>query len=83
MKDRRNKRSGFLYRIAEAIVDKRKLIFLVVIAMAIFSCFSIGWIEVENDLTSFLPDKSPSLAGVEIMKEEFVMPGTASRNSTR
>lgn len=66
-----------LYKISAWIVDKRKLVFLMVIAGVIFSLFSIGWIEVESDLTSFLPDKSPSREGVEIMNQEFVMPGTA------
>ena len=52
-----------MHRLAEIIVDKRYLIFLVVIAMMVFSAFSIGWVEVENDLTSFLPDRSDSKAG--------------------
>lgn len=70
-------KSDLLYKISAWIVDKRKLVFLMVIAGVIFSLFSIGWIEVESDLTSFLPDKSPSREGVEIMNQEFVMPGTA------
>ena len=69
-------KSDILYKISAWIVDKRKLVFLMVIAGVIFSLFSIGWIEVESDLTSFLPDKSPSREGVEIMNQEFVMPGT-------
>ncbi len=77
MKEKKIGKTDFLYRVSEWIVDKRKLIFLLVIAGVIFSFFSIGWIEVESDLTSFLPDKSPSREGVEIMNEEFIMPGTA------
>ena len=77
MKDLKKKKVDLLYKISEWIVDKRKLIFLIILGFIVFSCFSIGWIEVESDLTSFLPDKSPSREGVEIMMDEFVMPGTA------
>ena len=62
-----------MHRVSEFIVDKRFLIFLVVIAGMIFSVFSMSWVEVENDLTSFLPDKSDSKAGVDIMFEEFTL----------
>ena len=77
MSNQKGSKTDFLYKISEWIVDKRKLVFLIVIAWIVFSCFSIGWIQVESDLASFLPDKSPSREGVEIMNEEFVMPGTA------
>ena len=66
-----------MHRVSEFIVDKRFLIFLVVIAGMIFSVFSMSWVEVENDLTSFLPDKSDSKAGVDIMFEEFTLYGSA------
>ena len=66
-----------MHRLAEIIVDKRYVIFAVVVAMMVFSAFSIGWVEVENDLTSFLPDKSDSKAGVDVMFEEFTLFGSA------
>ena len=71
-------RSGnFLYRMSEIIVDRRKIIFLVVIAGVIFSLFSMGWVEIENDMASFLPDKSDSKVAVDVMNEEFTLFGTA------
>ena len=71
-------RSGFsMHRLAELIVDKRTVIFLVVAALVVFSIFSVGWVEVENDLTSFLPDKSDSKAGVDVMFNEFTLYGSA------
>ena len=77
MKNAKNKSGSFMHRVSEFIVDKRFLIFLVVIAGMIFSVFSMSWVEVENDLTSFLPDKSDSKAGVDIMFEEFTLYGSA------
>ena len=64
-------------RISELIVDKRRIIFIVVILGMIFSAFSVGWTEVENDLSSFLPEKSDSKAGVDLMFNEFTLYGSA------
>ena len=77
MKKTKKSSASFMHRLAEIIVDKRYLIFLVVIAMMIFSAFSISWVEVENDLTSFLPDKFDSKAGVDVMFKEFTLFGSA------
>lgn len=66
-----------LLKIATFIVDKRKFIFLVIIACVIFSLISMGWVQVENDLTAFLPEQSASLEGMKVMMDEFTTPGTA------
>ena len=66
-----------MHRVSEFIVDRRKLIFLVVIIGVIFSLFSMSWVEVQNDLTSFLPDKSESKEGVDVMMNEFTLFGSA------
>ena len=42
---------SFMYRLSEMIVDKRNLIFLIVIIGLIFSLFSSNWVNVENDPT--------------------------------
>lgn len=68
---------GFMHRLSETIVDRRYIIFLVIIGLMIFSVFSMSWVEVENDLTSFLPDKSDSKAGVDVMFNEFTLYGSA------
>ena len=73
----KNKNGDLLYRISETIVDKRQTILVAVIILIVFSLFGMTLTEVENDLTSFLPDKSASLEGVKVMGEEFATPGTA------
>lgn len=77
MKATKKHSGGFMHRLSEIIVDKRYIIFLVVIGLMIFSVFSMSWVEVENDLTSFLPEKSDSKAGVDIMFKEFTLYGSA------
>ncbi len=66
-----------MHRVSEIIVDRRKIIFLVIAALIVFSVFAMGWVGVDNDLTSFLPDKSDSKAGVDVMMDEFVLMGSA------
>ena len=66
-----------MHRVSEIIVDKRGIIFIVVILSMIFSAFSVGWVEVENDLTKFLPDGSSSQIGADVMFEEFTLMGMA------
>lgn len=46
----------FMEKLSTFIVDKRNLIFLITIIGLIFSAFSRNWVQVENDLTFYLPD---------------------------
>ena len=69
--------SNLMLTLAGFIVDKRNLIFLLVIIGFIFSAFSTGWIEVENDLKEFLPDNSETRQGLNVMEEQFITYGTA------
>ena len=48
-------KQAFMFRLATVIVDRRNLFFLVTVISLIFSAFSRSWVEVENDLTAFLP----------------------------
>ena len=50
---------SFMLKLARFIVDKRNLVFLVVIIGLIFSVFSRSWVQVENDLTAYLPPPIP------------------------
>ena len=77
MKKAKKHSKTLMYRISETIVDKKNYIFLAVAACLIFSLFSMSWVEVENDLTSFLPEKSDSKEGVDVMFEEFTLYGMA------
>ena len=63
--------------LAAFIVDKRNLIFFFYIAAMIFSLFSQGWVNVENDITAYLPDDTETRQGLTIMNQELTTYGTA------
>lgn len=64
-------------RVASVIVDKRSIIFVLFIAMGIFSAFSRSWVEVDDSLTNYLPGNTETRQGLDIMEREFVTYGTA------
>lgn len=68
---------SFMVRLSTLIVDKRNLIFLLIGIMLIFSAFSRNWVQVENDLTAYLPATSETRKGLDLMEEEFVTFGSA------
>ena len=63
-------------RVAAFIVDKRKAFYLLYIGVAIFCVFSSGWVAVNDDLTSYLPETTETRQGLTAMEEEFVTFGT-------
>ena len=67
-----------MLKLARFIVDKRNLVFLVVIIGLIFSVFSRSWVQVENDLTAYLPADSETRQALDVMDEQFTTFGTAS-----
>lgn len=67
----------FMEKLATLIVDKRNLFFLLYIAATIFSIFSSGWVSVNNDLTSYLPEETETRRGLDIMEKEFVTYATS------
>ena len=64
-------------KLATFIVDKRNLFFLLYIFAIVFCIFSNGWVKVENDITTYLPDATETRQGLTIMNDEFVTYGTA------
>ena len=78
MKRMKKGSAGFMHRLAEFIVDKRKLIFVAILIGVIFSFVGMGLVEVESDLSAFLPTKSDSKQAVDVMNEEFTLYGTAT-----
>ncbi len=64
-------------RLSAFIVDKRKAFYLMYIGIAIFCAFSSGWVSVNDDLTSYLPDTTETRQGLTVMEEEFVTFGTS------
>lgn len=71
------KSAGFVGKLSAFIVDKRSIFFLIYIFAFIFCIFSMGWVEVENDVTTYLPENTETRMGIEAMNENFVMFGTA------
>ena len=66
-----------MVKLATFIVDKRNLFFLITIILLVFSAFSRNWVEVENDLTAFLPDTAETKLALNVMEDQFTTYGTA------
>lgn len=72
------KRSGgWIDRLAALIVDKRNLFFLLYIFALIFSITAMGWVQVENDVTKYLPEDTETRQGIEAMMSHFETFATA------
>ena len=68
---------SFMTQLATFIVDKRSLFFLLIVVLLIFSAFSRNWVEVENDLTTYLPDDAETKLALDVMEKQFTTYGTA------
>ena len=64
-------------KLATFIVDKRNLFFLLYIFALVFCIFSTNWVNVENDITKYLPDSTETRRGLTVMDAQFVTYGTA------
>ena len=62
----KGKSSDLLTSVAAFIVDKRTLFFLLYLFAAIFSVFSMNWVEVENDVTTYLPSDTETRQGARL-----------------
>ena len=69
---------SFMYKLSSFIVDKRNLFFLLFIFALIFCVFAKDWVNVENDITTYLSEETETRQGLTLMDEEFVTYGTAS-----
>ena len=58
-------------RIAAFIVDKRRWFSLFYIAAAIFCVFSMGWVQVEDDITVYLAEDTETRQGIDAMNANF------------
>lgn len=65
-------------KVARFIVDKRKAFYLVFIAAFVFCAASINKVQVNNDITSYLPAQTEIRRGLTIMDEEFITLGSAN-----
>lgn len=71
------KSENVMIKLARFIVDKRKAFFLVFIIAAVYCAGSIAKVQVNNDITTYLPDATETRRGLTIMEEEFVTYGSA------
>lgn len=69
--------SNIMIKISSFIVDKRNLFFLIYIILIIFSAFSRNWVQVENELSAYLPETAETCQGLDLMEEQFITYGTA------
>ena len=72
-----DKSKGFIGKVAAFIVEKRTIFFLFYIIAFIFCIFSMNWVEVENDVVTYLPEDTETRQGIDAMNENFTMFGTA------
>lgn len=72
------KKSGsFFVKLATFIVDKRNLFFLLYVFALVFCLFSMNWVEVENDVTTYLPEDTETRQGIDAMNANFTTFGSA------
>lgn len=70
-------KNNFLFRLSKFIVEKRTLFFLLFIFACAFSLFSANWVQVEDDITNYLPAQTETRQGVKLMDKEFTTFATA------
>lgn len=75
--EKKQANANFMQKLATFVVDKRHLFFLLYAFALIFCLFSMNWVEVENDVTTYLPEETETRQGIEAMNENFTTFGTA------
>lgn len=68
---------AFSARLARLIIRRRGLIESVFAAGCLFSLLAMFFVNVNYDLTEYLPDDAESSIGIDVMEQEFGYPGTA------
>ena len=76
MNEKKEKGNG-MRAVATFVVDKRYLFFLLYVFALIFCLFSRNWVQVENDVTAYLPEDTETRQGLTAMNENFLTPGSA------
>ena len=77
-KDRQiDETAGFSVRLARLIMRKKGLIESIFTVGCIFSLIAMLFVNVNYDLTEYLPKTATSRVGLDRMEEEFGYPGTA------
>ncbi len=76
MKEKKEKGAA-MRTVATFVVDKRCLFFLLYTFALIFCLFSRNWVQVENDVTAYLPEETETRQGLTVMNSNFLTPATA------
>ena len=76
MDEKKPKENG-METLAAFIVDKRNLIFLLYVFALIFSIVAMDWVNVENDITTYLGEDTETRQGLTVMNDNFTTFGTA------
>ena len=70
------KQGSFISKMATFIVDKRNVFFLLYLFAFVFCVVSMGWVNVENDVTKYLPEDAEIRQGIDAMNANFTVTGT-------
>lgn len=65
-------------KLAKFIVDQRKIIVLIFVALIAFSVWGMSQVKIEYSITTYLPASTDTKKAIEIMEDEFVTYGTAT-----
>ena len=78
MEEKQKKEKGnFWLTVATFIVNKRKAIEILFVLAIIYSVLSVNKVQVNQDITSYLPAESETRRGLSLMDEQFVTYGSA------
>jgi len=58
-------------KIFDFIVDKRKIVLVVMVALCLVCCSLIPKVNINTDMTKYLPEESSMSQGMSVMAEEF------------
>jgi len=75
--DEKKPKENGMEKLAAFIVDKRNLIFLLYVFALIFSIVAMSWVNVENDITTYLGEDTETRQGLTVMNDNFTTFGTA------
>lgn len=72
-----DQKQNIMLRIASTVIRMRFVIFLLFTAAAVYCVLSVGRVQVNSDISAFLPADTETRRGLTVMEEEFVNYGTA------
>ena len=68
---------SFMQKVAAVIVDRKTFFFLLFAVLAVFCVFSRNWVNVNDDITSYLAKDTETRRGLDIMESELTTFATA------